>query len=102
MPCELPGHRCTAVHFAAGAHTRPHVHPHGQQIVVVDGVGVIGDDEGVRIIRPGDVSTVAPGRWHWHGAVRSSPMTHVTVQPPGIEMDIPQRDWDAYPDELAP
>lgn len=102
LPCELPEHRSMAVHFAAGARTRPHTHPHGQQIVVVSGVGVIGGDDGVRVVRPGDVNTVGPGGWHWHGAVPGSSMVHVTVQRPGIDLAVEERDWAAvYTDDLG-
>ncbi len=102
MRCDLPGHRCTAVHFAAGARTRPHTHPHGQQFVVVSGIGVVGDDAGVRVVRTGDVATIGPGGWHWHGAVPGSAMVHVTVQQPGVDLDVPERDWaEAYPADLG-
>lgn len=103
LPCHLPGLKSMAVHFGAGARTVPHVHHGGQHLVFVDGVGVVGDETGVHVVRPGDVVSSPPGAWHWHGAVPSSPATHVTFEQPGdFDRDVERRDWDdAYPPGLG-
>jgi len=102
LPCALPGLGSKAVHFSAGARTRPHVHTLGQHIVVVSGAGVVGDEDGVHLVQPGDVVTSPPGGWHWHGALPGSPMSHVTVEDPGLDLDVPQRDWaEVYTDDLG-
>lgn len=31
-------------------------------------------------IRPGDVVSIPPGEKHWHGATRTTAMTHVALQ----------------------
>ena len=38
-------------------------------LVFVEGVGVVGDEKGVHVVRAGDVVSNPPGTWRWHGAV---------------------------------
>lgn len=94
LPCALEGLGSKAVHFPAGVRTNPHVHTKGQHIIVTHGVGVVGDENGVHIVHAGDVITSPPGAWHWHGALPGKPMSHVTVEDPGLELDVPRRDYD--------
>ncbi len=102
LPCLLPGLTSKAVHFAAGARTRPHRHTQGQHIVVVSGTGVVADEGGVHVLRAGDVASSPPGGWHWHGALPSTAMSHVTIEDPGLELDVEQRDWaDVYHGDLG-
>jgi quercetin dioxygenase-like cupin family protein len=85
-----------AVHFEAGGRTKPHVHANGQMLHIAAGEGIIGTVDGRRTVRTGDVVTVMPDEWHWHGATPSSPMTHVTVQmtgPDSIDWSVDERDW---------
>lgn len=82
LPCALEGLNSKAVHFPAGVRTNPHLHPQDQHIVVTHGVGVGGDETGVRVVRAGDVISNPPGAWHWHGAHPTQAMTHVTVENP--------------------
>jgi quercetin dioxygenase-like cupin family protein len=101
LPCTLPELRSMAVHFGAGARTVPHVHRGGQHLVYVDGIGVVGDENGVHIVRAGDVISSPPGSWHWHGATPDKPATHVTFEHEGdFDRDVERRDWDdAYPSD---
>jgi mannose-6-phosphate isomerase-like protein (cupin superfamily) len=103
LPCALAGLDSLAVHFGAGARTVPHLHHDGQHLVVVEGVGVVGDEKGVHVVRAGDVVSNPAGTWHWHGAAPSSAMTHVTFESPGdCDMDVDRRDWDVtYHDGLG-
>jgi len=102
LPCALPGLDSKVVHFGAGARTVPHRHTQGQHIVVTSGVGVVADEGSVHVVRAGDVVTSPPGGWHWHGALPSAPMSHVTVEDPGLDLDVERRDWDdAYPPDLG-
>lgn len=94
LPCALDGLSSKAVHFPAGIRTNPHVHTRGQHIIVTHGTGVVGDERGVHIVRAGDVITSPPGGWHWHGALPTSSMSHVTVEDPGLELDVERRDYD--------
>lgn len=85
-----------AVHFDAGARTKPHIHRSGQVLCVLEGTGVVGYEDGTRYIRQGDVVTVEPGEWHWHGGTPGSAMSHLTVQMPGfedVEWNVEDRDW---------
>ena len=73
--------RALRVHFAPGARTHWHVHPLGQVLHIVDGVGrVQGKDGPVRQVRPGDTVVVGPGERHWHGAAPDHLMCHIAVQ----------------------
>jgi quercetin dioxygenase-like cupin family protein len=85
-----------AVHFEAGGRTRPHVHRSGQVLHVTAGEGIVADRSGRQVVRPGDVVTVEPDEWHWHGGTPTSPMTHLTVQvtaPGDIDWDVDEGDW---------
>jgi quercetin dioxygenase-like cupin family protein len=68
------------VHFAPGARTAWHTHPHGQTIHVVEGVGRCRRRGGpVEEIRPGDSVFFEPGEEHWHGAAPDRFMVHVAI-----------------------
>jgi quercetin dioxygenase-like cupin family protein len=95
LPCALPGLDSMAVYFGAGARTVPHQHHNGQHLVFVDGVGVVADEDGVHVVRAGDVVSNPPGAWHWHGATPGTAATHVTFETPGdLDLDVDPRDWD--------
>jgi quercetin dioxygenase-like cupin family protein len=95
LPNELPDRGSLAVHFGAGARTVPHMHRNGQHLIVTDGVGVVADEQGVHVVRAGDVISNPPRAWHWHGATPSAAMTHVTVESPGdFDLDVERRDWE--------
>jgi quercetin dioxygenase-like cupin family protein len=69
------------VTFEPGARTAWHTHPLGQTLIVVSGLGWAQREGGeVEEIRPGDVVWFEPGEKHWHGASRTTAMTHVAVQ----------------------
>lgn len=89
-----------AVHFDAGARTRPHVHRSGQVLHIASGRGIVANRDGRQVVLPGDVVTVEPDEWHWHGGAPDSPMTHLTVQvtaPGDIDWDVDEGDWaDGY------
>jgi quercetin dioxygenase-like cupin family protein len=68
------------VHFAPGARTHWHTHPHGQTIQIIEGVGLCQcRGEPVEVIRPGDVVFFEPNEDHWHGATPNGFMTHVAM-----------------------
>jgi len=69
------------VHFAPGARTAWHTHPHGQTIFVTEGVGRCQREGGpVELILPGDRVFFEPGENHWHGAAPDRFMAHVAMQ----------------------
>src|SRR5688500_8379176 len=68
------------VHFAPGARTAWHTHPHGQTIFVTEGVGLCQREGGpVEEIRPGDRVFFEPGEKHWHGAAPNRFMVHFAI-----------------------
>jgi len=68
------------VTFQPGAHTNWHTHPLGQLLIVTAGQAwVQAQGEAVRAMKPGDTVWIKPGVKHWHGATRTSGMTHVAV-----------------------
>jgi quercetin dioxygenase-like cupin family protein len=75
--------RCgaNAVHFAPGARTAWHTHPHGQTIFITEGIGRCQSRGGeLVILNPGDRVYFEPGEDHWHGASPERFMTHIAVQ----------------------
>lgn len=67
-----------SVHFTPCAHTAWHRHSLGQTLYVTEGEGFVQSRGGPLIrIRPGDVIVTPPGEEHWHGATRTSFMTHL-------------------------
>ncbi len=100
LPCNLPGLRSMAVHFGAGSRSVPHVHHGGQHLVFIDGVGVVGDETGVSVVRAGDVVSSPPNSWHWHGATPGMPASYVSFEQDGdFDTEVDRRDWD---DSYAP
>lgn len=88
----------SAVHFDAGARTRPHVHRSGQVLHVTDGRGIVANRSGRQVVLPGDVVTVEPDEWHWHGGTPTTAMSHLTIQvaePGDIDWDVDEGDWAA-------
>jgi len=70
-----------SVHFGPGARTAWHTHPHGQTILVTEGIGRCQRRGGsIQVIRPGDRVFFAPGEDHWHGAAPDRLMTHLAIQ----------------------
>jgi len=68
------------VTFEPGARSAWHVHPKGQYIVVVSGVGLTQEwGKPMREIHPGDVVWCPPSVKHWHGAAPTTAMTHLAV-----------------------
>jgi mannose-6-phosphate isomerase-like protein (cupin superfamily) len=94
LPCALPGLDSLAVHFGPNARTVPHQHRGGQHLVFTEGIGVVGDEHGVHVVRAGDVVSNPPGAWHWHGATPGHAATHVTFEQPGdFDLEVERRDW---------
>ena len=77
-PARVSG---ATVTFEPGARTAWHTHPLGQTLIVIAGCGWAQREGGpVEEIRPGDVVWFAPGEKHWHGATRTTGMTHIAIQ----------------------
>ena len=66
--------------FQPGARTNWHTHPLGQLLIVTEGRGWVQSEGGpAQEYGPGDTVWITPGVKHWHGATRTSTMTHVAV-----------------------
>jgi quercetin dioxygenase-like cupin family protein len=77
-PARVAG---ASVTFEPGARTAWHTHPLGQTLIVTAGCGWVQREGGaVEEIRPGDVVWFPPGEKHWHGATRTTAMSHIAIQ----------------------
>jgi quercetin dioxygenase-like cupin family protein len=70
----------SSVHFTPRARTAWPMHPNGQTIWVLEGVGLAQRRGGpIEVIRPGDRVFFEPGEDHWHGAAPNRFMTHIAM-----------------------
>jgi quercetin dioxygenase-like cupin family protein len=68
------------VTFQPGARTAWHLHPAGQHMIVISGVGLTGTRDGSIVkFKAGDTVWCPPDIDHWHGATPDSPMTHLVI-----------------------
>ncbi len=73
--------RGASVTFEPGARSAWHTHPLGQTLIVTSGCGWVQSDGGPKIeLRPGDVISCPANEKHWHGATRTTAMTHIAIQ----------------------
>jgi quercetin dioxygenase-like cupin family protein len=84
-----------AVHFGAGAHTRPHTHATDQVLCFVQGSGFVwlaGEER--QLVEEGHVVVIPAGVVHMHGATDDEAICHLAVRAPG------PTDWSPpVPDE---
>lgn len=68
------------VTFEAGARTKWHVHPGGQILLVMDGVGYYQEKgQPKKILRKGDVVKCPANVPHWHGASAGTGFVQVAI-----------------------
>jgi quercetin dioxygenase-like cupin family protein len=80
-----------SVTFEPGARTAWHTHPLGQTLIVTSGSGLVQRWGGsIEKIFPGDVVWIPAGENHWHGASKTTAMTHIAVQE---QLDGKMVDW---------
>ena len=73
-----------AVHFDAGAHTRPHTHATDQVLCFIQGSGFVwlaGEER--QLVAEGHVVVVPAGVVHMHGATDDEAICHLAVRAPG-------------------
>ena len=69
-----------SVTFEPGARTKWHMHPSGQIILALDGVGYYQEKGQSKVIlRKGDVIKCSPNIAHWHGASPDMPFIQVAI-----------------------
>lgn len=72
--------RASVVSFTPGARTAWHVHPVGQTLFCLSGVGRIQfEGEKVQELHPGDTVHIPPGVRHWHGAAPDRLFSHLAM-----------------------
>lgn len=68
------------VTFEPGARSKWHLHPAGQILLVIDGVGYYQEKgQPKKILRKGDVIKCPPNIPHWHGASADTAFVQVAV-----------------------
>jgi quercetin dioxygenase-like cupin family protein len=73
--------RALLVSFEPAARTFWHVHPLGQTLYIVSGIGRVQSwGSALREVRAGDVVWFAPSEKHWHGAGPTTTMVHIAIQ----------------------
>ena len=79
---EAPGRVAGAlVTFEPCSRTDWHIHPLGQTLIVVSGLGRVQQWGGpVEELRPGDVVWTPANVKHWHGASPATAMSHIAIQ----------------------
>jgi quercetin dioxygenase-like cupin family protein len=82
IQAEAPARIVAArVAFEPGARTNWHIHPLGQTLYVLSGIGRFQTKGGpIHEIRPGDVIWIPPNEKHWHGGSPTNGMTHIAMQ----------------------
>lgn len=69
-----------SVTFEPGARSNWHLHPAGQILLAIDGVGYY-QEKGrpKKLLRKGDAVTCPPNVPHWHGASREQPFIQIAI-----------------------
>jgi quercetin dioxygenase-like cupin family protein len=68
------------VTFEPGARTKWHLHPGGQILLVIDGVGYYQEKgQSKKVLHQGDVVKCPPNTPHWHGASADEAFVQVAV-----------------------
>ncbi|AXH10814.1 germin [Malaciobacter halophilus] len=69
------------VNFMPESRTKWHTHPRGQILIVTSGQGYIqieGEDK--EYIKCGDIVWIDANEKHWHGATKTTKMSHIAIQ----------------------
>lgn len=70
----------STVTFEAKARNNWHTHPHGQILIVTEGIGYYQEENNeVIVLKKGDVIKCQPNIKHWHGASHNSSFSHLVV-----------------------
>lgn len=76
------------VQFAPNSRTTWHTHSGEQILYIVDGQGVLANDEGEHVVTPGTAIHVTVGERHWHGGTKETGMTHLSIMPQGSQTEV--------------
>ncbi len=88
--------------FSAGARTLPHIHNADQALHVMEGTCAYGDENGVTLVRAGEILNIPAGVWHWHGATPDAPMMHISIRKMGnsTNWEVEEKGWGTQYEEL--
>ena len=67
------------VTFPPGCRTTLHTHEHEQVLYIIEGQGILATEKQENVVYPGTLVLVPPGEKHWHGATKSSFMSHLSI-----------------------
>lgn len=82
MPDSLNATQVGNVTFEPGARSNWHLHPGGQILLVIDGVGWYQEKGSTKkILRKGDAVKCPPNVLHWHGASRDTAFVQLAITP---------------------
>src|SRR5258708_38814329 len=66
------------VRFLDGARNKRHVHSASQVLYIVEGDGIVADDDAEHLVHAGDIVHVDAGTVHWPGAQPGKDMAHLS------------------------
>lgn len=69
------------VSFDANSRTTWHTHTGDQILYILEGRGVVANEESENVVTPGMAVHVTKGERHWHGGTKDSPMMHLSIMP---------------------
>lgn len=66
--------------FAAGAKLDWHMHPKGQQLIIVEGIGYYQErGKPLQVVHKGDIVKCLPGVEHWHAATHENGVSYLAI-----------------------
>ena len=72
----------TLVRFSEGGRNKRHTHTQDQVLYIVEGFGIVADEQHEHHVTGGDIVHVPAGEIHWHGAAPSKDMAHLAIMNP--------------------
>ena len=83
--CKSDSIHLHVLNFAKGARTKFHTHNQEQMIIGYTGIGIQATEEGMSVVKAGDVIYFPAGEKHWHGASNESDFTQLSIFSGGRE-----------------
>jgi len=88
------------VYFSVGERTRPHIHQQDQVLHIIEGQGIVATQTEKQVVSAGDVILIPRETWHWHGATRTSAMSHISMMKRGqTDWAVEEKNWATGYDE---
>ena len=74
-----PDFNMSNVNFSPGARNKFHSHSCEQILLVTAGTGIVATEEGESVVNVGDIVHISAGEKHWHGAMKESHFSHISI-----------------------